>query len=85
MSPWLFILFWNSLTYSDPCTLISRELYVAADLFRNFELLNGVSILSKKRQLTHKALKKRREAKASVEGLDNPSSILWIIILCFIT
>ena len=63
LQPHCFGFFWNSQIYRDPCTLMSRELNVAAELLTNFELLKGVStflLFCEKRQLTYKYLKKSR-------------------------
>ena len=64
------------------------ELYVTAKLLTNFKHLKGVGtfvLLLDKKQLIYKISKERRMVIASIVGLDNLSSNLWIIILRSIT
>ena len=81
---------WNRLIQKDVWATTSSEweLYVAVKLLTNFKHLNGVStflfILDKK-QPTYKISMERRIAIASVVGLDNLTSNLWIIILRLMT
>ena len=64
------------------------KLYMAAKLLTNFKHLKGVStflLILDKKQFIYKILKERRNAIASVMGLDSLSINLWIIILRSIT
>ena len=64
------------------------KLYVAVKLLAIFKHLKGVStflLVSEKKELTYKISKERRVAIASVVGLYNLGSDIWIIILRLIT
>ena len=82
--------YWNGLIQKDVWAMTSSEweLYVAAKLLTNFKHLKGFStflLVLDKKTAYHEVSKERRIAIASVVGLDNLSSNIWIIILLLIT